>query len=45
MIIIVWIVIYELMIGILLFSSNVRLLSNWKKEKSFGSTDLKLFTD
>ena len=28
----------------LLFSSNVRHISNWKREKPFGSTDLKLFT-
>ena len=44
MIIIVWMIIYELMIGILLFSSNVRQISNLKREKPFGNTDLKFFT-
>ena len=44
MISIVWMVILELMIRILLFSSNVRHISNRKREKTFGSTDLKLFT-
>ena len=42
MIIIVWMVIRELIIGILLFSSNVRHISNSKRGKHFGSTDLKL---
>ena len=40
MIIIVWMIIWELMIGILLFSSNVRHISNLKRGKSFGSTDI-----
>ena len=44
MIIIVWMIIKELMTGILLFSSNVRHISNLKRGKLFGSTDLKLFT-
>ena len=44
MIIIVWMIIKELMIGILLFSSNVRHVNNLKRGKPFGSTDLKLFT-
>ena len=44
MIIIVWMIIKELMTGILLFSSNVRHISNLKRGKPFGSTDLKLFT-
>ena len=40
MIIIVWMIIKELMTGILLFSSNVRHISNLKRGKPFGSTDL-----
>ena len=39
MIIIVWMIISELMVEILLFSSNVKHISNLKRGKPFGSTD------
>ena len=44
MIIIIWMVNYELMTGFLLISRNVRHISNWKRRKYFGSIELKLFT-
>ena len=34
----------ELMIGILWFLNNVKHMRSWKKEKPFGNTGLKLFT-
>lgn len=42
-VIIVWTVIEELMIVILLLLGNARHISNYKRGKSFGTTNLKTF--